>query len=94
MTTDQRGLPRMVDAAVDIGAFESSGFTLAIVAGNNQSTPVGSAFPKALEVSVTANNAGEPVDGGVVTFTAPASGAVGDVHFRRGRSRSPRAQPR
>jgi fibronectin-binding autotransporter adhesin len=75
LTTDQRGLPRVVGSAVDIGAFESSGFTLAIVAGNNQSTPVTTAFPTALEVSVTPNNPAEPVDGGVVTLTAPASGA-------------------
>ncbi len=74
LTTDQRGMPRVVGAAVDIGAFESSGFTLAIVAGNNQSTPDNTAFPTALEVSVTPNNPGDPVDGGVVTFTAPASG--------------------
>ncbi len=74
LTTDQRGMPRVVGAAVDIGAFESSGFTLAIVAGNNQSTPANAVFPTALEVSVTPNNPGDPVDGGVVTFTAPASG--------------------
>ena len=30
--------PRVVNGTVDIGAFESSGFTLAVVAGNNQST--------------------------------------------------------
>ena len=45
LTTDQRGMPRAVGAAVDIGAFESSGFTLAIAAGNNQSTPANTAFP-------------------------------------------------
>jgi len=75
LTTDERGMPRVVGAAVDIGAFESSGFTLAIVAGNNQSTLVTTAFPTALAVSVTPNNPGDPGDGGVVTFTAPASGA-------------------
>ena len=75
LTTDQRGLPRVVGSAVDIGAFESSGFTLAIVAGNDQSTPITTPFPTALEVSVTPNNPGDPVDGGVVTFTPPASGA-------------------
>ena len=42
-------LVRVVSAAVDIGAFESSGFTLAIVAGNNQSTPADTAFPTALQ---------------------------------------------
>ena len=75
LTTDQRGMPRVVGAAVDIGAFESSGFTLAVAAGNNQSTGVNTAFPTALQVTVTPNNPGDPVDGGVVTFTPPASGA-------------------
>jgi hypothetical protein len=75
LTTDQRGLPRIVGAAVDIGDFESSGFTLAVASGDNQSTAVGTAFPNALQVTVTPNNAGDPVDGGTVTFTPPASGA-------------------
>ena len=75
LTTDQRGMPRMVDGAVDIGAFESSGFTLAVAAGNNQSADVNTAFPNPLQVTVTPNNPGDPVDGGVVTFTLPASGA-------------------
>src|SRR5262245_45283174 len=35
-TTDQRGLARTVNGTVDIGAFESSGFTIAVVSGNNQ----------------------------------------------------------
>ncbi len=30
LTTDQRGLPRAVNGAVDIGAFESQGFTLTV----------------------------------------------------------------
>jgi hypothetical protein len=72
LTTDQRGLPRVVGTAVDIGAFESSGFTLAVAAGNNQSTLPGTAFPTALEVTVTPVNAGDPVDGGTITFTAPS----------------------
>src|SRR5262249_3301577 len=75
LTTDQRGLPRVVGAAVDIGAFESSGFTLAITAGNNQSIAPNTTFPQQLQVSVTPENAGDPVDGGLVTFTAPTSGA-------------------
>ena len=75
LTTDQRGLPRGVGSSVDIGAFESSGFTLTITAGNNQSTTIGTAFPTTLQIKVTPNNAGDPVDGGVVTFTPPATGA-------------------
>ena len=30
VTTDQRGLPRIVSGIVDIGAFESQGFTLTL----------------------------------------------------------------
>jgi hypothetical protein len=73
--TDQRGLPRV--GAVDLGAFESQGVTLAVLAGANQTTPAGTAFPTALAVLVTANDAVEPVQGGVVTFTAPAAGPSG-----------------
>jgi hypothetical protein len=74
LKTDQRGLPRVVGSAVDIGAFESSGFTLTPAAGNNQTTIVGTAFPIPLLVTVLPKHAGDPVDGGLVTFTAPASG--------------------
>ena len=74
-STDQRGEPRIVNGTVDIGAFESQGFTFAIVSGNNQSANVSTAFSP-LVVSVTANNAGEPVNGGQVTYTVtPVSGA-------------------
>jgi hypothetical protein len=75
VTADQRGLPRVVNAIVDIGAFESSGFTIAVSSGNGQSTGVNTAFSAPLVVTVTANNSSEPVAGGQVTFTPPASGA-------------------
>jgi hypothetical protein len=72
--TDQRGLARV--GGVDIGAFESQGFTLTPVAGSTpQSALVDAAFANPLAVSVTANNPVESVDGGVVRFTAPESGA-------------------
>ena len=75
INTDQRGLPRVVGTAVDIGAFESQGFTLTPVAGSTpQQTPVNTAFANPLAVVVTANNPVEPVAGGTVTFSAPATG--------------------
>jgi hypothetical protein len=39
ITTDQRGVgfPRIVNGTVDIGAFESSGFTIAVTSGSGQS---------------------------------------------------------
>jgi hypothetical protein len=75
LTTDQRGDPRVVNGTADIGAFESSGFTLTLVSGDNQSAVVNTAFGAPLVVQVTSNNSVEPVAGGMVAFAAPASGA-------------------
>jgi hypothetical protein len=70
---DQRGQGRV--GAVDIGAFESRGFTLTVTSGADQATDIATAFSALLVVTVTANNPGEPVVGGRVTFTPPESGA-------------------
>jgi hypothetical protein len=72
---DQRGQPRL--GHVDIGAFQSQGFTITPVAGSNpQSTPINQPFPRPLDFTVTANNPVEPVDGGIVRFAVtPAGGA-------------------
>jgi hypothetical protein len=73
-TTDQRGEPRQ--GPTDIGGFESQGFTLTPVTGSTpQATHLGSAFPTSLAVTVAAKNPVEPVAGGTVTFSAPATGA-------------------
>ena len=73
-STDQRGLGRV--GSTDIGAFESQGFTLATVAGSTpQSTIVTTPFTNPLAVTVTANHPVEPVNGGVIGFTAPSSSA-------------------
>ena len=87
VTTDQRGLPRIVNGIVDIGAFESSGFTIAAVSGSGQSTGVLTAFPNPLVVTVTANNPSEPVAGGVVTIIAAerAGDPGSERDHRRGR---------
>jgi hypothetical protein len=61
--------------APDIGAFESQGFTITVQSGNLQTAALGAAFANPLVASVTAKNAVEPVNGGAVSFTAPASGA-------------------
>jgi len=79
VTTDQRGLPRIVNGVADIGAFESSGFTIMVTSGSGQSTCVLTAFPAPLVVKVTANDSSEPVAGGLVTFTPPPSGASATV---------------
>jgi hypothetical protein len=75
ITTDQRGFARIVNGNVDIGAFESGGFTETVVSGSPQSAVIGAAFDQAIEVMFTANNPIEPVTGGIVTFTVPGSGA-------------------
>ncbi len=72
VTTDQRGLPRIVNGHVNIGAFESSGFTLAYSSGSGQTA--GAFAP--LVVTVAAHNPIEPVAGGLVTFTPLGSGGT------------------
>ena len=79
VTTDQRGFTRIVNGAVDIGAFESSGFTIAVTSGSGQSTYVSTAFSAPLVATVTANNPSEPVAGGLITFTPPQSGASATI---------------
>ncbi len=71
-TTDQRGVSR--DGHVDIGAFQSQGFTITKISGDNQSTPAYAAFAQSLVVAVSSAY-GEPVQDGIVTFTGPTSGA-------------------
>jgi uncharacterized repeat protein (TIGR01451 family) len=70
--TDQRGVSRV--GAVDIGAFESRGFTISATSGNAQSTPILTAFGTPL-VATVSSAFSEPVAAGMVIFTAPGSGA-------------------
>lgn len=74
ITVDQRGVARPQNLVCDIGAFESRGFTVALVSGTGQSTTVGMPFANPLVVGVSSNFS-EPVNGGRVSFTAPVSGA-------------------
>ncbi|MBI5567109.1 MAG: Ig-like domain repeat protein [Chloroflexi bacterium] len=69
---DQRGVAR--SSTCDIGAFESRGFILTISSGNAQHTPITTAFAEPLIATVLSLD-DEPLDGGRVIFTAPASGA-------------------
>jgi hypothetical protein len=69
-SVDQRGDARVYDGTVDIGAFESQGFTLAPLAGSTpQTTAPGAAFAHPLGVTVTSNDGVLPVAGGTVHFT-------------------------
>ena len=71
---DQRGVARTHGAHCDAGAFESRGFALSNLTGTPQTATIHTAFALPLGLRVLANQPGEPVDGGRVTFTAPASG--------------------
>jgi hypothetical protein len=83
LTADQRGSARIVNGAVDIGAFESRGFTITVASGNNQQTAVNTAFAEPLVVMVTSPY-GEPVAGGAVTYIAPNGGPSATFGFRLG----------
>jgi hypothetical protein len=50
--------------------------SITVTGGNNQTTPIGTAFASPLQVTVT-DKYGNPVSGVSVTFTAPSSGASG-----------------
>jgi uncharacterized repeat protein (TIGR01451 family) len=72
---DQRGIARPQLVGIDSGAFESRGFALTVASGTPQSTALNAAFAAPLVVGVTANAAGEPVDGGLIGYAAPGAGA-------------------
>jgi hypothetical protein len=69
--SDQRGMERNGDC--DLGAFESQGFTLTSGSAD-QDARRNSDFANPLRVIIRANNLSEPVDGGMIGFSAPASG--------------------
>ena len=69
---DQRGQARA--GRCDAGAFQSRGFTVQIAGGDDQTALVDAVFDQPLTVTVASEH-GEPVTGGRVTFTGPASGA-------------------
>jgi predicted outer membrane repeat protein len=73
---DQRGLPRLRDGGIDIGAYQSQGFTLIPLPSDTVSTVVGTAF--AARVRLLANDPGlSDFSGSVLTLavTTAANGA-------------------
>ncbi len=71
---DVRGTQRVINERVDIGAYESHGFSLTALSGTAQSAMIGSAFATPLTVKVE-SPANEPVAGGTITFAGPNAGA-------------------
>ncbi len=73
ITMDERGVTRPATDP-DIGAYQDRGFTFTITSGGTPSEVVGQPFGEPLTVLVT-SPAGDPVAGGVVTFTVHATTA-------------------
>ncbi|WP_197278754.1 choice-of-anchor Q domain-containing protein, partial [Pseudanabaena sp. 'Roaring Creek'] len=77
---DQRGATRIFGGTVDIGAFESQGFSLTPLANSTpQSTNINTSFAQLLGVQVTENfvNSTIPASNILVTFAPPSSSASG-----------------
>ena len=71
---DEREVTRPMLHHCDMGAYESHGVNLGAISGGGQSTPLLTAFPDPLIISVTGYDE-EPVNGGRVYLNLPSSGA-------------------
>ncbi len=78
LTTDQRGVART--SPIDIGAFQSRGFTVTVSGGNSQSAFLNTAFATPLKVTVSSAFA-EPVVGGKVNFVNSPSTVIAAANF-------------
>jgi hypothetical protein len=84
LVTDQRGQPRLRDAQLDIGAFQSQGFTLTPLPSQTLSAVVGTDFGAG--VRVTANDPGlSDFTGGILSLlpTTAANGATANLRSGR-----------
>ncbi len=72
LASDQRGFTRQAGGTVDIGAVEAN-YVLAATSGSPQSTTVTTGFANPLIATLT--EAGPPVSGAQLSFSAPGSGA-------------------
>ncbi len=77
-SVDQRGFARGI--SVDIGSVQTQGFTVSNITGSGQTATINANFTNPLGFQVTANNALDPVAGGVIRFTTPATGASGSFN--------------
>src|SRR5262249_24875232 len=72
-TTDQRGVARP-STSIDIGAFQDRGFAITILPGlSSQTAAINTPFANPLAVFVS-STFGDPVRGGVITYTVTPSG--------------------
>jgi predicted outer membrane repeat protein len=75
IATDERGASRPTSGAVDLGAFQDQGYTVAVSSGSPQLTMVNSAFGAPLVAVLTENFVKAPLPGVTIDFSAPSSGA-------------------
>ena len=76
ITTDQRGASRPTSGAVDIGAFQDQGYTVADFVGEpSKHNGRARLFNAPLVAVLTENFANAPLPGATIDFTAPSSGA-------------------
>ncbi|MEA5419626.1 CHAT domain-containing protein [Spirulina sp. CCNP1310] len=71
---DHRGTNRIHGGTVDRGAYESAGFNLTILGGNNQLTVPNTPFREALTVQLTEAAFSRPLPGLPITFSFPTTG--------------------
>lgn len=71
---DQRGTSRILQGTVDRGAYESAGFNLTILSGNNQLTVPNTPFREALAIQLTEAAFSRPLAGLPITFSFPTTG--------------------
>jgi hypothetical protein len=75
ISADERGAPRPTSGAVDIGAFQDQGYTLAVSSGGPQTTLVSQAFQSPLVVELSEDFADAPLPTATIVYAAPSSGA-------------------
>ncbi|MEM8642571.1 MAG: choice-of-anchor Q domain-containing protein, partial [Cyanobacteria bacterium P01_G01_bin.54] len=75
VTTDQRGVSRSFEGTVDIGAYESHGFSLAAITTDRDTTPNTTSFDVSVQVVEDAFATAIPLDGLSVNY-ALSNGAV------------------
>lgn len=74
LSTDQRGFPRTVNGAIDMGAVEFQGVTLTATGGTPQNATAGLGFAAPLQAGLTETTSNAPLVNQTVAFAAPSTG--------------------